>query len=155
MKTFVNYIVAFLNMKFRPTQNFCFNFQVYRFHNFHKFHNIIQARIQEFLRGGGGGWGFRPCQKYSTLHYPHLEGKKLSNSYFREGGGGKKRPMLGAQELWQRGSFIICHTCCDTGPRCFRSPKECPVQSPLTTHIYRDVIMLRMRPRPCVKAGVA
>jgi hypothetical protein len=32
----------------------------------------------------------------------------------------------------QRGIFITCR---DTGPRSFRShPKDCPIQSPLTTH---------------------
>jgi hypothetical protein len=32
-----------------------------------------------------------------------------------------------------REGFLSCHTCCDTGPRFFRShPKDHPIQSPLT-----------------------
>ena len=42
----------------------------------------------------------------------------------------KFRPMLGAQGL-----SLSCHTCCDTGPRFFRSHrKDRPIQSPFTTH---------------------
>jgi hypothetical protein len=34
-----------------------------------------------------------------------------------------------------RDGSLSCHTCCDTGPRFFRShPKDRPIQSPLTTH---------------------
>jgi hypothetical protein len=34
-----------------------------------------------------------------------------------------------------REGFLLCHTCCGTGPRFFRShPKDRPIQSPLTTH---------------------
>jgi hypothetical protein len=34
-----------------------------------------------------------------------------------------------------REGFLSCHTCCDTGPRFFRShPKDRPIQLPLTTH---------------------
>jgi hypothetical protein len=34
-----------------------------------------------------------------------------------------------------REGSLSCHTCCDTGPRFFRShPKDRPIQSPLTTH---------------------
>jgi hypothetical protein len=36
--------------------------------------------------------------------------------------------------LSRKGS-LSCHTCCDTGPRLFRSrPKNRPIQSPLMTH---------------------
>jgi hypothetical protein len=51
--------------------------------------------------------------------------------------GCKFRAMLGAQGLWagSRERSLSCHTCCDTGPRFFRShPKDRPIQSPLTTH---------------------
>jgi hypothetical protein len=34
-----------------------------------------------------------------------------------------------------REGFLSCHTCCDTGLRIFCSyPKDCTIQSPLTTH---------------------
>jgi hypothetical protein len=34
-----------------------------------------------------------------------------------------------------REGSLACHTCCDTGPRFFRShPKDHPILSPLTTH---------------------
>ena len=34
-----------------------------------------------------------------------------------------------------REGSLSCHTCCDTGPRFFRShPKDRPIQSPFTTH---------------------
>ena len=33
-----------------------------------------------------------------------------------------------------REGSLSCHTCCDTGPRFFRSyPKDCPIQLPFTT----------------------
>jgi hypothetical protein len=35
-----------------------------------------------------------------------------------------------------REGSLSCHTCCDTGPRFFRShPKDRPIQSPLTAHM--------------------
>jgi hypothetical protein len=40
---------------------------------------------------------------------------------------------------------LSCHTCCDTGPRFFRSyPKDRPIQSLLTTHedIYSNRIIM-------------
>ena len=47
----------------------------------------------------------------------------------------KFRPMLGAQGLWA-GRDLYRATPAVTGPRFFRShPKDCPIQSPLTTRM--------------------
>ena len=61
-------------------------------------------------------------------------------------GAGLIKPMLGSQGLWIERDlycatwFFLSH------------PEERPIPSPLTTHI---VMSVRMRPRSCVKAGVA
>jgi hypothetical protein len=44
----------------------------------------------------------------------------------------KFRPMLHSGPNW---TFSSCHTCCDMGPRFFRSHlKDCPIQPPFMTH---------------------
>jgi hypothetical protein len=66
----------------------------------------------------------RPAQEYFTCMekspFP-VEGFKIL-AYARRPG------------LLSREGSLSCHTYCDTGPRFFRShPKDCPIQSPLTT----------------------
>jgi hypothetical protein len=109
------------------------------------------------------GVGFRPVKKIppqfifslSTTRKAKL--KKKNNKKTKQ----KKNPKNSqipisvrlSGPLSRRDGSLLCHTCCVTGPRFFRShPKERPIPSPLTTHIGMS---LRMRPRSCVKAGVA
>jgi hypothetical protein len=41
-----------------------------------------------------------------------------------------------ALRAFEQGGSLSCHTCCDTGPRFFRShPKDCTIQSPFTTRM--------------------
>ena len=47
-----------------------------------------------------------------------------------------------------REGSLLCHTCCDTGPRFFRShPKDRPIQSPFTTQ-HTSIILY------CIKLGL-
>jgi hypothetical protein len=49
--------------------------------------------------------------------------------------------VIGKQDTGRSGPLsregsLLCHTCCDTGPRFFRShPRDRPNQSPLTTRM--------------------
>jgi hypothetical protein len=43
--------------------------------------------------------------------------------------------LCSALRAFEQEGYLSCHTCCDTGPRFFRShPKDRPIQSSLTTH---------------------
>ena len=65
-----------------------------------------------------------PFQEYFTyVEMSPLPVKGCKKAYARRPG-----------PLSREGS-LSCNTCCDTGPRFFRShPKERPIKSPLTTH---------------------
>jgi hypothetical protein len=64
----------------------------------------------------------RPAQEYFTYMLP-VKGYKIKVNARRSGPLSRER------------SLGSCHTCCDTGPRFFRfHPKDCPIQSPFTTH---------------------
>ena len=97
----------------------------------------MQARIQKFFDGRRSD----SVQKIPPYIFfsPQLEmnGKnKFSNPYFVEcGGGGQNKAYARRSGTLSREGSLLCHICCDTGPRFFRShPKDRPIQSPLMTH---------------------
>jgi hypothetical protein len=78
----------------------------------------------------------RPAQKFFTFMETSplpVKGCKIL-SYARRSG-----PL-------RREGSLSCHTCCDTGPRFFRShPKDRPSQSPLMTRMCSTVKATKSR----------
>ena len=67
----------------------------------------------------------RPAQEYLT----YMETSQLPVK------GCKMLAYARRSEPLSREGSLSCRTCCDTGPRFFRShPKDRPIQSPLTSH---------------------